>query len=1624
MKNGLLHIDLGKKFIKENFDQLYTAYWAKSFGSTTVQFDLRKLEWIAIEQITFLFGWVKELAQAGIKVIIFMQEHHANSQVFRRRLTAFRHLAVEWKIKNNLPQAEFVFPAQQLAKNYLGVPFDFNTNPFVELPSVPYHGQTFNDTFEQIFLEKLQFFSRHVKQLISSSSDLDYFDNHYLQYSLIKEFYANVCQHAYGQSAKGKAFISIKVNNKIARESDSKEIEKRLEQRYAERPAEERAFFYRNEKPVNDDFIEMCFLDFGAGIVNTLRQTYRRATPTDFADQVHSLHHQQNEDTKILEYAFLLFTSQYELGKQFEVHDYVPRGLYIIRELVRKYNGMIIARSGAGKLVLDFSTGETPDEVVFYGAPSDDVFSGTMITIVLPTKTHSRTSTYKPHAGHEITSLSVESINVLQLRTISSLVSATDEGARKKRIYENFFTNIARRLANKEQQDRLILMDFAGIELRTDELLNKLIYFLAFCPVLSNKNRLCLINMIDEGVNQTVVFNKTTHLKNKGFAPKPIPVIQPSLKITWIGLEDEQTGDQLTQIWKANRPYYELSEHAHKLQGNVINIRPANDRQHEISLTLPDFRDVLPVIKKEIAKFVTAEITNNGIQFAQLQSASVNYNDIQVEKTDHLGNKRAFQTSNGKFQKKYFAFIEKLYVREYRRGLATYLCTFFHIHQYGHDSVERGKVLTVTLSSQLLGKEFVDIFNELNDNVSGGLELIPLSSYYDFDKEEPFEDIGAGDKVIVVNDVISTGKLSYNLYHSLKERRASLLSILTLLDTRLPAELVSKIELPVVALLEVKVEKFDVNPYEPAKPVKINPILNSPTTMSRQKTGIAHILMEPIEFLRYLRTDEMFLVGKFRSNTVYHTYYLITEQLFKLDKLAGFPLVNATFKRLFERLQTTTGEGAPPHSFDFVFYPFFSAVSDLIPHLNGILNNLGYSSRFESLPVPRIMTPKGWRFSFPPKYLELATSSGNKSALIIDDGSCSGDTLMQLIDTISFLDLKEITVLILFARLEDFQREFYTKIQTVEIGERKINLQIFFGTQFHIPVYQKANLPGKSELMQMEQFVQHFTHRSIDIPGFINDYIRDRTTYLTSIQRPAPSVNDPFFKLFGKKEMFLLRDFLGRYDSYRLFLEDEPGSEAPNPINELLALQSDKNKLTLIAVLVHEPQLLKTCASVNPSLIATLEQFLLSAAKSADVKTYDGLYFLLLAIKTICPEKLRIKIIIYQLVDKIDLLISNSVSEEERNKNNQLYGMLSYYLLHNLIIDPSSGNNDAYYATRNLIRGIWIDISQSVHSRKDAGDKGKLLSPPSYHKVFRILYDKIIPELDSQKTNSRIAPFNKIKKYYEKLTLEGINHKYSTDYNNFEKLAEQISGFMNVNSSKDERRLFVQSFKEAYDEVFANVLNDLESVLTKFSNFSKLKEKYQIDPWKNQIDYLKYTLVNNINDTFINNEPARSTLERLKKWFDHFINDVLGPYSAVSTFMLSAKSDIFEVWTESLSDYNAANKEKLDITLENLHHAPIRLLNIHPFVLKQIFMHILINRLNYAPTSTCEYAVFQEARKGSDCVVLLFRQDKPFIKDLDGNRGLSDIRYMLHVYGGEYKHLESNHYAFEIVFPLNVINNE
>ena len=1661
-------IELGTKLTSINFDNIIQNYWNESLLDSTmvVDFSFKKLEWVGFEQLTFLTGWIDKLTDLGKTVTLSMQESSdilPTSDTYKKRERCLRLILVDWKIQSRLNENVKIYSG---GINVIAGRKTSADIPFEQIPAIKYKLDTFEQDFSNLYKKHLRQFKKYSETEIKTNTALNYFDNSFLNYSIVKELYSNVCQHAFGPNPDGnKCYISLFFNKKIAQDYRPSILKNLLNARYAERPKEETIYFVDSDNNfTNKSYLEFTFLDFGEGISHTLRTKYNSENLGKLKGKLSSEHDnsKQNIDTRVLEYSFLLFTSKYEFSEDLKTHDYIPRGLYIVKDIVKRYKGLIIARSKKGKVVFDFS--KATSSVHFRENDfSDEIsdFPGTSITILLPAKESVQRDNAEFKLENEIEPRN-KFVTILKLIAKSSKRdSLLNEKENEKLFYERFFGELCQILGdlNLHNTRYLVCFDFAGIPILKQSFYTKLTYFLSYSPLINENVNALFFNVLDKGINASQLeFEK--ELSSVGFFSHIIPCIFPDLTVNWIGIHDKLLSEKLLENWKGDNNYERLNvENSERIDGNVLKIF-SKDGELRIRCIIPLFAHIVSILFDYQKRFIDKEINNTGITFDDLIYEELllgeriihNYN--HVLKADADG--RAYLTANGKYQMIFLSFIEKLYKKEYRRLVATYLLfNFFHNSKLSFDSKRAiNKILTVTLSSQLLGKEVKDILEVLFSYKSGEIILIPLSSYYDFYKEQRFEELMDNDKILIVNDVVSTGYLSNRLLNSIKKRRSNVqATILTIVDGRQEFEKTQK-EDGILALTEYPIEKIEPDKLKTdSEPIWINPILNAPITMSSDKSNIQNILLHPNEFLEHVEDESFYSVGLFKKNTVYHTYYLETEKLFEsLSNWETDPkssLLQLLVDRLFQRknidnqnnrknqteqllglirdLQITNDNvqnieesiALRPFSealaekkqetstFDFVFYPFFSAISLFEDKINLIFDRFRGSSPIEIYPIPRIMTPKGWRFTFPPKFLNHVTKA--KRVLILDDGSCSGETIVQMVDTISFLEVKEITVLSIFARLEDYNREFLTRINEMKVKNHTIPVTVYFGTHFNIPVYNRTNNPYSTELDDLNKYDVK------NIPDAAKSYIEKRKAQIRTYLENG-NIFHPLIPAFvSKKEMFRLRNILGRFDSYRLYKEDDPLGNAfdgvAKPTKEYLMdfISSTERRNALIAVLIHEPKLIETLYRVYPSIIKALQKELQKLfAEDKPLLSVTNKIFYLRALSYINIKVLLNPDIMLRFFSQMDISLKQSdyqIEQENLYDTFNYFAFILYCIHENKLINFEANKEENHrllsvfvekisnetllphkkdYTFQNLIREFLEDYRLRTSSRNQPELIGACIEMHNY--FYNDLGEKSHPIL-----------FSKFQEFF----IEYFNH--SNIEIKLRSKQEYLGVLSTIRNKIIPRALIIlKDFKP-----FKNYIFDRDFSVDEYIDIVKRAETN-----------LSLLMDNRPDATDLNSPGVIDVYESFEA-LNNKILDYNSPF-----FMLLIKDFRFNPFELHKSVYkkenlkNGLKKKNIDFKVKYVGKQENIYILSHPIFFEVIYQEIPSNAIKYAEGAKCELTI----KLAEDGLSLHYWQNTPKVEAKIGERGIRGFRKIAAAHNAKFEELNKIKYEFVFNFPVTLIS--
>jgi orotate phosphoribosyltransferase len=1110
-----LTIPFGDKFTSKDFDNFIIRYFNQQVNYKKVIFDLSKIEWIALEEIVFLFSWIRYIKSIHKHLEISVSlpvidrpvvsptifEEYSYNEVEKgkerikreRREKRLQSLCNVWKIVENCELADDEITISKYKKYSKNNNFsdekgnadarsvDSNWHsiiPFTKLDSQNIDTlRAVREKVEKKIGDKFKLETK-VEEILSKYSSMSSFETKAMSGIITTELFLNSIVHAYAEEEKGKfseCYFAISLRNKIdeekyieqkikngsTREEAKLNLDYILRTNLKEKTYEEQEYFKNknnNNIADNESFIEFTFLDYGTGIPNTLRKRYTDHLKSGINDLPLSISHFKknnndeftfSEDSRIIEYAFLLDTSSNPFEKKLEINDYVPRGLYFLVDIVRRYQGLLVVRSGRGKIVYNFKNTEKIAEAVRFSRSDSKLplFQGTLVSMFLPAKNkqalyNNLVEIKSEECDFEETAndnrIEPEYISINAIMELNKLFKDSEE---LTQIYSDTFQKLNDKIDSFQNKDCAVYIDFAGTE--EYEMFNRKLYFyLCYSPKISDKTKVILVYPTDaESLFQAKQTIKSADVPTYLF--RPIPCIIQSegdaMQIVWLGISNEDDEKLINNSIHKN--YHKSKfENIEELGRSVIYL----DENEFIKLDLP-ILEVLNICKENYHKeFYITTIPENYIKKC-----------LEEKKDNIIYEDDIYWASGGYYQTKFISLIELLYSFDCRiidsisetfgKRSARYL-----LEKYKNDNQENSQIdyiVTVTLSSQLLGRYIKNMYPTLFPQ-NKEPELIRLANYHEFEDEIAFGRIKENKNVLIVNDVISTGKLLMELHQKITEKRkATICAFFAIVDSRTPKEDNNSVKhyydfkndktekkTVVYKLCDYPIVKYKRREWIPTSdPVKkiisIDPVINTPSMMNLDRSMGNNLLYFETkttktnkEFLDSYTSNNQLWIGHFHFNMAHHLYYFKTKSI--LQSKEGYLLLNEIFDFIWQ--DETKGK-----KMDYLFYPMYSAIEDL--SIDKLMEILFCYPDIQIFPLPRIDTPKGWRFSFPPKLLNAeGWNFENRSVIIIDDGTSTGETILQMIDSTAMIEVNQIIVISVVARLEDFQREFYSRLDSVK----------------------------------------------------------------------------------------------------------------------------------------------------------------------------------------------------------------------------------------------------------------------------------------------------------------------------------------------------------------------------------------------------------------------------------------------------------------------------------------------------------------------------------------------------------------------------------------------------------------
>lgn len=1191
-------IKFGTKVGEQKIDEIlnsFCRYFTKDTEKdNNYKFDFSDVEWIDNQGILVVTGLLKYLVELEVPFKFNFLKDGSSEFTDKRKAKQFVEVWEIWKIYQISPNLQydkyfdidgnFIEGLKKRFKIKIAnqeIYDRYGVTPFLALNKIEkYEDRKIGEMLSNIY--KLNDATNDI--LIKNDCYLP-FENETISSIITKELYENFLDHFKNSIFINKndyAFMSLSLKRKMNATKDKGKVQFVLKQNFEEESIPElKDFYYNSSKSEykNQSLLQISFLDFGQGIPNTLSESYGNSTNKSFSSDLTS----RNLDTKILEYAFMPNSSQHKVYERYLSAFIVPRGLFDLISIVKRFEGLLVARSNHGKIAFDFSENKSFSNSIRNFGDNKNFFPGTLISIYIPERNLQNKFDYssiKPSVEEPIFNFKTNNNKYISLFEIQKKLKTSY--SLKEDVYNNLFKNLVNEFT--DSQEFLIYVDFKGYEI-DERITKKIIYFLCSDYGINSSKNIIVINpppvqflenIKDEIANLSSIEKKFT------LHPTPFVSInlnKDNLEIFWLGVYSDRDIEKLnTLLYESHNLSYvdfenpdDVVGHINKYDkhGNLISIinssqiinfykeKILQSRNHELETLIS------PNIKKEEGSIFLCN--GNYYQYEYLQLFDILNNKDTL---DYLSNELFQELTNT------------------------------------IDEIESYIFIGITASSHKILQSFI------NNNQILSNKCVLLNNYFSFEKEDKFENsISHGDKIILICDVISTGFMVEKLETQLNNLGATLYRIGVLIDAidqQFDDKDYSKIKDKLTTIYPYKLEKLKRNDIssllhkKKLKVIRINPFTNTPITQSISDTNYTNsVLLENNEFIELLDPKDIH-VGYFSFNNLIHPYFFDMSNILK-DSQSSQNLLKTLFFKLNEKESLK--------ELDVIFYPKDSGIKNL--NFDYLKNDVLKNQYVDFHELERFSTDDGWKFSHPPQY--LIDKYQSKTSLILDDGSCSGESIIQMIDEVAFLGVKKIYVLSIIGRVSEHKREFLSRINSISNSQDNIEIKIFFGSHWHIPTYYNSKSPVTSERHSLNNLLQFpNTPQNIkSIASLVLDEIKAKdisegnNTYLIK----SRSGDDVF------QELIILRNEIGKLTEFRFY------KEYFSEFDDFISLYESRSSSIrgefpyqfveiFCGVLIHEPYLFEKIKMVVPDIVDKIKEFVIKLFWTDTIVNRDQLYYL------------------------------------------------------------------------------------------------------------------------------------------------------------------------------------------------------------------------------------------------------------------------------------------------------------------------------------------------------------------------------------------------------------------------------
>jgi len=1209
MKTVLFKEKFAEKDLDEFIDQMYHS--VSGNPQETYTFDLTNVRWISNQELLVFTGLLKYLLAKEISFrVLFIKPGTALKDVPRRVALQIIQIWEVWKIWAILPNKEYtkyfgidvtaiqgLKALHKISSQNNEIYNRYNITPFLSLDKI----ENYNDREIDRILEAFYKLNAATQEIVRNNHCEHPFVNSTLGSIITKELYENFLDHfssSFFKSTENWAFMSLSLKGEL-KAADDKTLQSILEGNFdSESLPETRSFFYdeKNKKFRNRPYLQFSFLDFGEGIVETLIDQYK----VDLEKKDLLVDH-----SDVLKYSFDHSSSRHPINDRYNKRDeYIPRGLFDLLSVVKRYSGLMIARSNFGKIIYDFS-GDTSMQQSFktFGR-SNLYFPGTLISIYLPATRDQQVDNSAIKPIYEKPMYKSETkVHIDIYHIINRLLGG------KKDLYSNLLGELRERLKNKTSINRTIYLTFRGYE-RDTRLTKKVLFFLLTDYEINSGNSVIILHPpsleLLRNINNEIL-ELSAVIKNFKIHPLPFIFLNDEcsdVNLFWLGIYNEDDKSTLNNLLYEDFP---LSRTDLTDPNNTVGNTNYFDRLGNLKSSLPNRQELLDYYVKESYNADSQEVLS-----------MIDSNHCLPENQP-----AQFYLCNGNYYQYSFIEISRLLNNSSDCNLISEI--LWRRVQSRTNRDIKYKYAGITSSSHKIIESLIRQGYVLREDVC------LFENYHTFNNDENFSKLSSSYHYILVCDAIATGSLTTKLKDRLLQIGSSLDFVAVIANTidnnfERSGEFLSAMGTTLISLYDFKIEKFrrthqrirtDIKTHEI---IRINPFTNTPITLSVNETNYLNniLISNRISFdeqTNMIRNQNYFLdqiseedikIGYLKYNNLIHPYFFDTVNILKS---IDFGFLTELFKQINLAKEDLHGMK--------IFYPKNSGISFL--DFEELKNKVFADHSVAEYVLERFNTKEGWKFPH--------TGSGfskivkNSTVLILDDGSCSGDSLMQMVDEVAVFDIRKIVVLSFVGRINDHRREFISKIKSIKTGGKiDAAVEIYFASHWHIPTFYLEENPISIEKKWMldvskiqnvpisvrriaQKIAQHIDAKGYD-PHVTQDIFRDYR-YLPKIRNTEN---------FPKKEILLVREEIGKIIGYRFYKENFAffdllikKYESPNRTNLYKEIE------LLCAAFIFEPYLYDRIREVVPDVVARIEDFvralIFGNAKNEVINLEDELFY-------------------------------------------------------------------------------------------------------------------------------------------------------------------------------------------------------------------------------------------------------------------------------------------------------------------------------------------------------------------------------------------------------------------------------